>query len=237
MKIDTYPQYTKLPDNHISGLTVIVIDVLRSSSSIIHAVENGADKIIPAADAGDVANIAGRLGLRDCVLAGERGGVCIPGFALGNSPMEYTNEAVGGKTVIISTSNGTGAIYGMRGAKNVLIGGIINSTAVAKRALELGNDIILMCAGTDGAISADDLCAAGAIADAISRYAQTSIEASDMTLVSCMVYADWREGRANLAVTKHYSKLLSLGFEADIKFCFSQDITSVVPEYENGIIR
>jgi hypothetical protein len=93
LKIDTIPLYSKIPVNQLSGCTVIVVDVLRASSSIITAVMNGAQKIVPASDPGEAAALALRLGVRDCVLAGERGGLRLPDFSLGNSPAEFTASA------------------------------------------------------------------------------------------------------------------------------------------------
>ena len=142
-----------------------------------------------------------------------------------------------GKSVVFSTTNGTVAIHAVQDAKNVLIGGMINRTAVAKKALSLGEDIIIACAGTDGLVSADDICAAGAIADALVRNASAPLEMSDLTLICSMIYADWLGGRADLSMTKHYAYLQKMGFEKDVEFCFKQDLTDVVPVYENGIIK
>ena len=198
---------------------------------------NGANRVVPAIDPGEAAMLAGRLGHADVVLAGERDAVKLPDFDIGNSPSEYSANTVKDRSVIISTTNGTAAIHGMSAAKDVLIGGMINRSAVAKRAVELGNDIIIVCAGTYGQISADDLLAAGSIAEAINRLSPSGIDASDITMVCCMLYADWKQGRADLSVTKHCARLISLGFEEDIRYCFSEDITDVVPVYENGVIR
>lgn len=237
MKIEIMPTCSKVPVNHISGSTVIVVDVLRASTSIITAVMNGAQRIIPAADPAEAAAFAMRLGPRDCVLAGEREAMKLPDFDLGNSPYEFTPDAVADKVVIMSTSNGTAAINSMKSAKNILIGGMINRKAVAKRALELGDDIIILCAGTDGTISADDLCAAGAIAEAVNMLSLTPVEASDMTMVCCMLFANWKEGRADLSVTRHYSRLIRLGLERDVDYCFTLDTTDVVPVYDGGVIK
>ncbi len=135
INIKTYGSFVKLPVNHLAGHTVISIDVLRSSSCIVWGLVNGASKIIPVDDLGSAVSIASRMG--DCVLAGERGAVLIPGFDIGNSPAEYTEARVGGKAVVISTTNGTGAICKSESA------------------------------GTGGEFSADDIYAAGAIASAI----------------------------------------------------------------------
>ena len=86
MRIDVVPVYGKMISSHISNSTVIVVDVLRSTTCITMAVKNGAERVIPAVDPGEAASIAGRLGIRDCVLAGERGGIKLPDFNLGNSP-------------------------------------------------------------------------------------------------------------------------------------------------------
>ena len=215
------------------GHTVISIDVLRSSSCIVWGLVNGASKIIPVDDLGSAVSIASRMG--DCVLAGERGAVLIPGFDIGNSPAEYTEARVGGKAVVISTTNGTGAICKSESASNVLIGSMLNCTAVAKRAVELGNDVILMCAGTGGEFSADDIYAAGAIASAIQTL--TDAELCDLTRVSCLVYDRWKEDRTELSKTKHYKRLVSLGLEGDISFCLTRDLTDIVPEYKNGVIE
>ena len=147
MKVDVLPYYGKLTDNQLYNTTVIVVDVLRATSSIICALNGGAIKIVPSVDAGDAVAIAGRLGPRECVLGGERGGVKLNGFELGNSPKEYLARTVRGKTVIVSTSNGTGAIHSVRSADTVLLGAMINRTAVAKAAAANGNDVLIVRLG------------------------------------------------------------------------------------------
>lgn len=233
INIKTYGSFVKLPVNHLAGHTVISIDVLRSSSCIVWGLVNGAYKIIPVEDLGSAVSIASRLG--DCVLAGERDSLLIPGFDIGNSPAEYTGARVGGRAVVISTSNGTEAICGSESAANVLIGSMLNCTAVAKRAVELGSDVILMCAGTGGEFSADDIYAAGAIASEIQKL--TDAEPCDLTRVACLVYASWKEDHAELLRTKHCKRLTSLGLEGDISFCLTRDLTDIVPEYRDGVIE
>lgn len=239
MYIDTLSNQTKLLSHQLSNTTVIVVDVLRATTSIICAVMNGANLVVPTADPGSAAAFSTRIGSKECILAGERGGVKLPDFALGNSPSEFSADNVRGKTVIMSTTNGTAAINSVGGALDVLIGALINKTAVAEAALKLNNDVLIVCAGTNGRPSADDICAAGGIAKAISELAagKIAVTASDMTLVACMIYTDWKEGRADLSVTKHYSHLCELGFKDDVDFAFTEDITDVVPRYSDGVIK
>ena len=135
MRIKTFAQTKKYTGNYLMDRTVIVVDVLRATSSIIWACRNGANRVIPVSDAGEGAAIAARLG--DCIMAGERGGVKLPGFDLGNSPLEFDHRIVKDRNVIINTTNGTGAIKAAEGAAHVLIGAMINHTAVARMAAAL----------------------------------------------------------------------------------------------------
>lgn len=234
MRIKTFAQTKKYTGNYLMDRTVIVVDVLRATSCIIWACRNGANRIIPVSDAGEGASIATRLG--DCIMAGERGGVKLPGFDLGNSPLEFDQQAVKDRNVIINTTNGTGAIKAADGAAHVLIGAMINHTAVARMAAQLGRDVIILCAGTEGEFSADDICAAGAIATSLCKLGQVSAQC-DLTLVAKSLYADWQEGRADLSKTYHYTRLVDLGFEEDVQFCFQEDVTDVVPVYRDGFIH
>ena len=236
MNVHVIPCAMKLTDKLLSGSTVIVVDVLRATSSIIWAVKNGANKVIPAQDPGEAAAIAVRLG-RGCVLAGESNCMPLADFDLGNSPQEFTQDAVRNRTVIMSTTNGTNAIHNVRSAKTVLIGAMINRTAVAKRALALGDDVILQCAGTDGRLSADDLCAAGAILDAMERLSETPLNITDIALVARMVYRDFMDGRERFSAIYHYRRLVEMGYEADVRFCMERDVTDVVPMCVDGVIH
>jgi len=238
MKIDVLPHYGKQTDNQLYNTTVIVVDVLRATSSIICALNGGAVKVVPAVDAGDAVAIAGRLGPRECVLGGERGGIKISGFELGNSPSEYLQRSVRNKTVIVSTTNGTGAIHSVRSADTVMLGAMINRTAAAKAAAALANDVLIVCAGTEGQPSADDLCTAGAIIDAMRTYADFKDgDLTDMALICEKLYGDMREGGFDIKKTFHSSRLIGLGFEEDVDFCFKEDVTDTVPVYRDGIIQ
>ena len=210
MKIDVITYRDKLYDNMLNGHTVIIIDVLRCTSAIIAALDNGAAKIIPAVEPGDATAYANRIGIKDCILGGERGCMILPGFNVGNSPFEYNRETVGGKTVIISTSNGTAAICGVRNARHIFLGALSNCSAAAKKAAGFMDDILIVCSGTNRMISADDLCA--------------------------HLYNSFKSGTFDLRKTFHCARLISLGFERDVDYCLSEDSTDCVPVYANGII-
>ncbi|HWR24457.1 MAG TPA: 2-phosphosulfolactate phosphatase [Feifaniaceae bacterium] len=217
--------------------TVIVVDVLRATTCMVEALKNGASQVIPARDPGEAMAFAGHLGRKESLLTGERGGLRMPDFDLGNSPLEFTPQVVKNKTVVISTTNGTAAIHAARNAAHVYLGCMRNRTAVARAAAKHGQDITVLCAGTEGECSADDMVAAGAILHAISGGEESGLTFNDFARICMLTYTAWKKGETDLAVTTHYSRLKDLGFEEDLSFCFEEDQTGVVPRYENGSIR
>jgi 2-phosphosulfolactate phosphatase len=157
----------KLVDpEELSGATVVVIDVLRASTTIVHALEAGALEVIPCQEVEEARAVAARLPHDRVVLGGERDGLPIDGFDLGNSPGEYISQRVEGKVVVFTTTNGTRAILRARQADRALIGAFVNASAVAEQLLRQG-EIHLLCAGTRGQISRDDLLLAGMLVDRV----------------------------------------------------------------------
>ena len=238
MKLDVLPVVGKIHASKLMNTTVIVVDVLRGTSCMITGIKNGALKIIPTSDAGEAASFVARLGSRDNLLAGETGGLKIPGFDMGNSPLEYTEEKVKGRTIIMSTTNGTTAVCAVSAAELIYIGALMNASAVAKKAFESGRDILIACAGTDGKMSADDILAAGAIAEEILKLSDgVVVEQSDTARICRWVYKGYVDGRVDIEDSFHYARLNKLGFQEDLRVCFERDTTDVVPEYKNGIIQ
>lgn len=238
ISLDVVPVAGKIHSSRLFDTTAIVIDVLRATTCMVLAVQNGAQRVIPTADAGEAAMFLNRLGGRDNLLSGETGGLKTPGFQLGNSPFEFDADTVRGRNVIMSTSNGTAAVCAAANAETVLIGAMINATAVAKAACACsdGKGVLIVCAGTDGMISADDLIVAGAIAAAIEGISG-SLACTDTARICQWLYRDYCEGRIDLHSIYHYARLIELGFEKDVEFCFRRDITDVVPVYSNGTIQ
>ncbi len=236
MQVQVFDLPRSVTEMQVHHKTVIVIDVLRATSSITTAIESGAKQVIPALDPGEAIALYGKLGRGDSLLAGERGGLKLPDFDLGNSPLEFSPQKVRDKTVIFSTTNGTNAILAARNAAELFIGCMRNRTAAAKAALATGNDILLLCAGTEGMFSADDICCAGAIVDAISQLASEPVGYTDLARVSRLIYTQWRDGQADLSQTYHYARLSKLGFQEDLAYCFQTDVTDAVPRYANGVV-
>lgn len=240
MHIDVLPVNHAVPAERFYGKTVAVVHVLRSVSSIIWAIKNGAEKIIPVADPGEAVSMAARLDIPGTILAGEHDCKMPDGFHLDHSPAKYTQQAVQGKTIIVSSQNTTLAVSNADSAQNVILGAMINRTAVAKRILSFGTDCVIMCAGANGEPVAEDLLCAGAIINAVMNIASksgTSTDESDMAFVCRTLYRDWKTKQTDITSVASVKELLSRGCKGDIDFCLTADLTDVVPGYANGIIR
>ena len=220
-----------------------MIDVLRASTTIATALAHGAARVRPVLDVADARALAGALG-PEAVLGGERGGVRIEGFDLGNSPLEYTRERVAGRPLVITTTNGTAALAACRDAREVLVGALVNRTAVAAAVRRLaaadGADVHLVCAGTDGALTAEDLLAAGAILDAAAAAGpEDELDAAARAARDRFRrVAGGPDPRAALVAEFRRApggaNLVDLGMEIDLPVCAALDALAVVPRLERA---
>jgi 2-phosphosulfolactate phosphatase len=234
--------YQRLAANACTGGIAIVIDVLRASTTIVTALAHGAARVVPVAAIDDARRLAAEL-RPAALLGGERGGVRLPGFDLGNSPLEYSAARVTGRTVVITTTNGTAALAASRGACEILVGAIVNRTAVAEAVRRLardGDDVHLVCAGTDGLVSAEDVLAAGAILDAAGadRAGDGLHGAAREALAAFRRVAAHGDVPAALVAEFRRSpggeNLVLLGMEADLPAAAAIDTLTVVPRFDAG---
>jgi 2-phosphosulfolactate phosphatase len=166
--LNVYALPTLVEPEELLGGTAVVIDVLRATTTIVYALAAGAREVIPCAEVEETRQAAGRFPADQVVLGGERQGLSIQGFDLGNSPDDYTPERVGGKTVVMTTTNGTRAMIHARMASQIFLGAFVNATAVCER-LQQQQAIHILCAGTDGKYGGDDVLLAGMLADRLQR--------------------------------------------------------------------
>ena len=159
-RLSVYSLPSEVTPAELAGDAVVVIDVLRASTTIIHALEAGATEVLPCLEVQDARAMAAKMPASTYVLGGERGGLPIEGFHLGNSPEEYTPGSVGGRTIIFTTTNGTRAMMKCRDAGRVYIGAFVNASAVLER-LARQPQIHLLCAGSAGQLTRDDILFAG----------------------------------------------------------------------------
>src|SRR5919198_5484943 len=175
MRIDVLFSPADFAPAMTASRVVAVIDVLRASTTIAAALANGARNVVPLESAEEVITRAKQFDRSEVRLAGERRMRPIPGFDLGNSPREFTRAAVEGKTVLITTTNGTAAFAPIQGARDVVVASYINYTAVAtllRAAARGGNDVTLVCAGRDRQFSLEDAACAGRFARAVCKRAE-----------------------------------------------------------------
>ncbi len=213
----------------LQNKAAVVIDVLRASTTIITALTNGCQAIIPAIDVTEAGELARRLG-GNCVLGGERNAQKIEGFQLGNSPLEYTTEAVGGQTIVLTTTNGTKAIRMTSGASQVLVASFANIEAIVKQLAAQDMDVSLICAGRNGGFSFEDTACAGAIIEAL--------KPDYLTDSARMAHIIYKSGACNsealIAVSEHAEYLKSIGLEADIEFCARMNWTEIIPVFQDS---
>jgi 2-phosphosulfolactate phosphatase len=171
----------------LAGGTVVVIDVLRATTTIVYAIEAGARTVILCGEIDEAKSIAAKFRDDERILGGERGGLKIEGFDLGNSPEEYTPQRVKGKTVIFTTTNGTRAVLHARMAKQILLGAFVNASAVAQRLV--GEDRVhLLCAGTDGQPTDEDIMLAGMLAEKIRQEGGAQYDLNDQAIAACALW-------------------------------------------------
>lgn len=225
----------------LSGKTVVVIDVLRATSTILTALANGCPEVIPVVEPEEAFAVAGRLGRDRCLLGGERKGIKIPGFDLGNSPAEYKREIVSGKTVLLCTTNGTAALNEAQSAAEVLIGAFLNMNKVTSYLKQVTREIVLFCAGKERTPALEDLLCAGMIVDHLVFAAKKEpvMELTDTAKIAMFTSRQMTAGPGPvvaLAQTEHGRYLSSLGFAGDLRYCGQVDLLSLLAFFEEGRI-
>jgi len=209
--------------------TVVVIDVLRATSVMVHALFNGAREIIPAVSPEEALQKSLLYHTNEVLLAGEQQTVKIEGFHLGNSPLEYTPEKVAGKTIIISTTNGTKALNSCLNAKQVIIGSFLNAGAVVNKLTDK-EDVVLFCSGTNNNFSLDDGLCAALITDGIVKQKKDAVELSDFAQLLLNAYHYNDNITKSLQKCYHLNLLKQRGFENDVTFCLQNNIFNIVPQ-------
>lgn len=187
MKLDVVFMPTGLTAGEVQGRIVFVIDILRAGTTICAALHHGARAVVPVADTEEALRLVQTLGSEDTLLAGERNCLPIPGFPLGNSPREMLPEVVRGKTIIMTTTNGTHALLATAGAGEVSLAGAANFTVAAERAREAWTtreDLLIICSGREQRFALDDAYAAGRLVEAALSGSRLRKGLSDAALVA-----------------------------------------------------
>jgi 2-phosphosulfolactate phosphatase len=225
-------------DKDLRGRVCVVIDTLRATSVMVTALSNGCEQIIPVEEVDQAMELRASMGARNTILGGERNAQKLVGFDYGNSPLEYTPQAVYGKTLVMTTSNGTRAIIKASAADAVYMGSMLNATAVAKAMMKQKKDIVILCAGTNGRFSIDDALTAGFIIDRMLEHrGKQTVALDDLGYVCHMLFDQNRDDiDACVGNAGHCCILKDLGLQDDIDYCMTPDSLDVLPRYEDGRI-
>ena len=212
--------------------------MLRASTTVITALNNGAREIIPVNTIESAVKVSGNL-FGDVVLrGGERNGKMIEGFNLGNSPFEYTAESVKGKSIIFYTTNGAPAMWKARYAKNLLIAGFVNITAVVNKIKEIKDDIYILCAGKQTQFCIEDAVCAGMLTKLLIDDEETETDFNDSAVAAVALFKNFSKNLLKMARTCDHGKyLIEIGFDKDIEFCTNIDTFDVVPELSANVLK
>lgn len=210
---------------------VVVIDVLRATSAMVAAFENGVDKIIPVATIEEARRFIGKPGY---IAAAERNGEVVEGFSFGNSPLAYINEDLSGKTIVMTTTNGTKAINLAKDARMLVIGSFLNLTAITDWLLQQNDNILLLCSGWKDKFNLEDSVFAGAVMDRLLESGKFGVEEDSSIAAKFMYLAAKENVMGILKAAPRRRRIEQLKMHADVKYCLTPDQCSVIPVLRKG---
>ncbi len=221
---------------NVSQATVVIIDVLRATSTIATALYNGARYIVPVDSVAKCIELGRQI---NCITAGERDGKIAEGLSYGNSPFEYNREFINGKILVLTTTNGTRLLHMAldKGAREIVTGSFANLDAVTQYLREQKNHVILACAAWKDRINLEDTLFAGAIIERVRDHFNIACDASH---IAATLY---QNAKGNLFEflqennASHYNRLMSYGLEKDIRYCLEPNLANVLPIYEDGKLK
>ena len=217
----------------ISSSAVVVIDILRATSTITTALYNGAKEVIPVDSVGRCIQIGKQI---DGITAGERDGKIAEGLSYGNSPFEYPESFIKGRTLVLTTTNGTKLLHMAldKGAKEIVIGAFTNLSSVCDHLVAMNKNVMLACAAWKDRVNLEDTLFAGAVVSKIKEHFTINCDASHIAESLYNVGKnDLYEFLKNNDAS-HYHRLTSFGLEKDIRYCLTEDVANVLPVYTNG---
>jgi 2-phosphosulfolactate phosphatase len=236
MRLDVFftPSHAKPADT--AGRLVAIVDVLRASTTVATALGNGAKTVIPVEGADEVILRSKEFARSELRLAGEQKMLSIAGFDLGNSPQSFTAEVVRGKTILLTTTNGTRALLGVQGARDIVVASYVNFTAVLtlmKVAASSNTDIAIICAGEEGSFTLEDAACAGRYVRAIPKRAD-SVVVNDAASASVLIERKYGDNIAKVFKESVHGKALeAAGFGDDLAAAAQVDAYPVVPIYQD----
>jgi 2-phosphosulfolactate phosphatase len=232
MRAELYIIPGPIDEERLNGKTIVMIDILRASTTICSSLQSGARAVIPVERPGEAAELRSKIGIEDTILGGERHGIKIDNFDLGNSPLEYTADKVKDKIVILTTSNGT-QTYNRGGASKLIItGAFVNISRVVKKVAEAAQDLVIICAGDEGNFSIEDTLCGGMILHKLIAEENIKIDLNDAASLALLLYrTNSRSLKQAIARGEHGRLLADIGFGADVETASEPDSIPVLPVF------
>ena len=221
---------------HLYKLTdsvVVVIDVLRATSTIATALHNGAKAVVPVATVAECIRLGKQI---ESVTAGERDGAIAEGLSYGNSPFEYPHEFIGGKTLVLTTTNGTKLLHNAldNGANTIITGSFPNLGAVCDFLLAQNKNVVLGCAAWKDRVNIEDTLFAGAVIDAIGHSFDINCDSSKLAVNLYRAAAPDLYAFMEANEATHFKRLTGFGLEKDLRYCLTPGGANVLPIYMDG---
>jgi 2-phosphosulfolactate phosphatase len=236
VRVDVYFGVQGLQAGSVQGRVVAVIDVLRASTVVAVALANGARAVVPLESSDEVITRSKSFDRSEVRLAGERRMNPIPGFDFGNSPGDFTRDAVEGKTVLFTTSNGTGAFLAVQGARDVVIASYVNFSAVLtmmRTAVRAGTDVVIVCAGREKEFALEDAGCAGRYVRQLATRTP-DVEMNDGARASELIAKRYGDRVDQLfAESAHGRALADAGYAEDLVTCAQVDSHPIIPIYQD----
>jgi len=230
MRADLYMIPAMNAEKNLADKTLVMIDILRASTTICYALKAGAKSVIPVKETVEAMEMRQKIGVENSLLCGERDGVKIENFNLGNSPLEFTSEVVDGKHIILTTSNGT-RTYGRAASSNlILTGAIVNVSTVTAAVAAAGKDLAVICAGHLGDFSIEDTICGGMLIHKLIADAKLNLDLNDAASLALLLYrSNSRALKETVAQGEHGRYLQKLGFGEDVSLAAEADSIPVLP--------
>ncbi len=214
----------------VNNSVVVVIDILRATSTIATVLYNGAKAVIPVESVEKCIRLGKNM---ECITAGERDGKVAEGLQYGNSSFEYPRDFIAGKILVLTTTNGTKLLHMAltKGATEIITGCFLNLSAVCGHLINMKSNVILACAGWKDKVNIEDSLFAGAVVAKVKTHFEVKCDASH--IAACL----YRQAKGDLYEflkandASHYHRLTGFGLEKDIRHCLTEDIANVLPYY------
>ncbi len=241
MKFSIYFTPNGLTQNDVAGHPVLVVDVLRTTTTIVTALGNGAKAVLPAEAAAEAIQLSNNLERDYILLAGEQGYEPIEGFQCGNSPLEMTADQVKDMSLVMTTTNGTQALLATEPGGPVFVGAIINfsaAAAAAKAAFEEAGQLIILCGGSERRFALEDAYVAGRFARAILPSRARGVKIDDATIAALQLvrrYGDRWKTAVNASAAAR--SLKELGMAKDVAASTDVDVVDIVPRYAERQVK